>query len=210
MPPSLATLPTLLREDAPPRPEAPAHAPSPAEAAREARALTRLCDGDVDALGELYDMHHAAVRAFARRFLGDTQAAEDLVHDTFLELADAPERVKPGLSIKSYLIGIAVNLSRHHLRSARRRREALGRLATLPVGDHATPEQELAREQLAAALQQALDTLSHEHRVVFVLCELDERSGPEVAAIVGIPEATVRTRLFHAKRKLREALAGER
>jgi len=43
--------------------------------------------------------------------------------------------------------------------------------------------------------------------VVFVLCEVEQRTSVEGAAIVGAPEGTVRTRLFHAKRKLREALA---
>jgi RNA polymerase sigma-70 factor (ECF subfamily) len=69
---------------------------------------------------------------------------------------------------------------------------------------------ELARKRLAAKLWAALDELPIDQRVVFVLCEVEQRTSVEVAAIVGAPEGTVRTRLFHAKRKLREALEDER
>jgi RNA polymerase sigma-70 factor, ECF subfamily len=206
---SLFTVPSVARDAPAPQPTGEAAPLAGAREAREARAVERLARGDVDALGDLYDLHHAAVRSFARRYLGDEQAAEDLVHDTFLALSEAASKVR-GSSVKSYLIGIAVNLSRHHLRSARRRREALSRLTHEPLAEGATPEQSLAREQLAGELQRALDQLSHEHRAAFVLCEIEERSGPEIAAILGIPEATVRTRLFHAKRRLREALEGAR
>jgi RNA polymerase sigma-70 factor (ECF subfamily) len=62
------------------------------------------------------------------------------------------------------------------------------------------------RAQLAAALTRALDALPLEQRVAIVLCEVEERSSAEAALIVGVPEGTIRTRVFHGKRKLREAL----
>lgn len=55
-------------------------------------------------------------------------------------------------------------------------------------------------------LQRALTTLSFEHRTAFVLCELEERSSVEAAEILGVPEGTVRTRVHHARQKLRGAL----
>jgi RNA polymerase sigma-70 factor (ECF subfamily) len=69
------------------------------------------------------------------------------------------------------------------------------------------PELLARRKQLAELLQRALDELPLDQRVAFVLCEVEERPSPEVASIVGVPEATVRTRLFHARRKLREYLS---
>ncbi|MFO0658933.1 MAG: RNA polymerase sigma factor [Polyangiaceae bacterium] len=177
---------------------------------RESRALTRLAAGDVNALGDLYDLHHGAVRALARRLLGDTAAAEDLVHDTFLELPEVAGKLRGTGSIRNYVLGIAANLSRHHVRSAKRRRDAMERMGHEPPSSSRSPEADLAREQLARTLQNALDELSHEHRITFVLSEIEERSGPEVAAILGIPEATVRTRIFHAKKRLREILEASR
>ncbi len=66
-----------------------------------------------------------------------------------------------------------------------------------------------APARAVAALTRALDTLPIEQRIAFVLCEVEERSSPDAAEIVGVPEGTLRTRLFHAKRKLREQLARE-
>ena len=59
------------------------------------------------------------------------------------------------------------------------------------------------------SLTRALDDLPLDQRVAFVLCEVEERTSREVAEIVGVPEATVRTRLFHAKKKLRVLLQAE-
>jgi RNA polymerase sigma-70 factor (ECF subfamily) len=64
----------------------------------------------------------------------------------------------------------------------------------------------MARAQVAAELHRALDALPLAQRVAFVLMEIEERSCAEAARIAGAPEATMRTRLFHAKKRLRELL----
>ena len=165
----------------------------------------RLRDGDLAALGQIYDAHHAAVRMFARRMLGD-DAAEDLVHETFLTLPKAVRRWNGVGSLRTFIMGIAVNHARHHLRSGLRRRMAMARFAAEPRPSVRSQEHESEQRRLAALLLRALDTLSFEQRSAFVLCEVEERSSPEVAQILGIPEATVRTRLHHARQNLRSAL----
>jgi RNA polymerase sigma-70 factor (ECF subfamily) len=65
------------------------------------------------------------------------------------------------------------------------------------------------RARLAHALTRALDSLPLDQRVAIILCEVEGRSSAEAAQIVGTPESTIRTRIFHAKRKLRELLAVE-
>jgi RNA polymerase sigma-70 factor (ECF subfamily) len=172
----------------------------------EERAVTQLRGGDLGALGTLFDLHHGAVRTFAMRFLGDASAAEDLVQDVFVALPDAIPRYRGDAALRSFLIAMAATLSRNHVRAAARRRAMLARAALEPMPVGTGPDAELEREHLAAMLQRALDELSHDHRLTFVLCEIEERTSPEVAEILGIPEATVRTRLFHAKKKLRELL----
>jgi RNA polymerase sigma-70 factor, ECF subfamily len=101
---------------------------------------------------------------------------------------------------------VAINYARHHLRAAARRRKAMERLAHEPPGPSPTPEHTADRAALARALSTALDDLSLDHRVAFVLCEVEERSAREAAEIAGAPEATMRTRVFHARQKLRAAL----
>lgn len=183
-------------------------APSAQDASDERRALEALAGGDLAALGELYDAHHEAVRAFAVRFLGDASVAEDLVHDVFLALPAAAPRYRGESSLRTFLVAMAANLSRNHVRAAMRRRALATRAGSEPREAPPRPDESWERAELATRLQRALDELSLEHRVAFVLCEVEERSGPEVARMLGVPEATVRTRLFHAKRRLRELLGG--
>jgi RNA polymerase sigma-70 factor (ECF subfamily) len=174
--------------------------------------VDRLRDGDRRAVEDAYVAHHAAIRSFARRLVGDDASAEDIVHEAFVALPKAIRRFRGEGSLRSFLIGVAVNHSRRHVRSAMRRRRATERLAArdelLPQTVDATDE--LARRRLADALQSALDRLPIDQRVVFVLCEVEQRTSIEVGDIVGAPEGTVRTRLFHAKRKLRELLEDQR
>jgi RNA polymerase sigma-70 factor (ECF subfamily) len=175
--------------------------------AGESELVHRLRAGSTEAIGEVYDRHHEHVRAFAQRLLGDPAAAEDLVHDVFLALPRAAARFEAASSIRTFLIAIAVNHARHHLRSATRRRAAVERYSAEPASaPPADPEQCAMRASLARGLVRALDTLPLDQRVAFVLCEVEERTSREVAEIVGAPEGTVRTRVYHAKKKLREEL----
>jgi len=171
-----------------------------------ARLVARLQAGETAALGELYDEHAPALSAFSRRLVGDPDQAQDLVHEVFLAVPSAIKRFQGASSLRTFLISIAVNHARHHVRSAARRRAMADRFAREPDVISGTPEQDAERERLAAALSLALDTLPIDQRVAFVLCEVEERTSREVASIVGAPEATVRTRLHHAKKKLRDEL----
>jgi RNA polymerase sigma-70 factor (ECF subfamily) len=112
-------------------------------------------------------------------------------------------------SLRTFLISIAVNHARHHVRAASRRRAVISRYALEPEGNHPDPEQLQRRKELASLLTRALDSLPLEQRVAFVLCEVEERTSREVAEITSVPEGTVRTRLHHAKKKLRDELSQE-
>jgi RNA polymerase sigma-70 factor (ECF subfamily) len=173
----------------------------------EAALLEQLRNGEPAAVAEVYDRHQAVVHAFARRLVGDAAAAQDLVHETFVSLPSAIRRFEGGSSLRTFLLSIAVNHARHHLRAASRRRQAMERFSHESSAPPASgPEQHALRADLARELSRALDLLPLDQRVAFVLCEVEERTSREAAAIVGAPEATVRTRLFHAKKKLREEL----
>lgn len=170
--------------------------------------ITRLREGEREAIELAYVEHHASIRGFARRLVGDETAAEDIVHETFVTLPRAIRRFRGDGSLRSFLIGVAANHSRRFVRSAIRRRRATERLAErdalLPTTVDAT--EELVRRRMADRLSRALDELPLDQRIVFVLVEVEQRTSVEVARIVEAPEGTVRTRLFHAKRKLREIL----
>jgi len=179
-----------------------------AEASTDSDLVARLRRGERAAVEEAYIAHHAAIRGFARRLVGDAASAEDIVHEAFVALPRAIRRFRGEGSLRAFLIGVAANHSRRHVRSSMRRRRATERLAAhedlQPRSYDATDQ--LITKQLAGKLWAALDELPIDQRVVFVLCEAEQRTSVEVAEIVGAPEGTVRTRLFHAKRKLREKL----
>lgn len=172
--------------------------------------LERLRDGDPRAVAIVYRRHGRRVRAFAKRMLGDESAAEDVVHDAFVALPAAIRRFRGDSALETFIISIAVNLCRRHIRSAIRGRRAVERLRQREVlAPVRSPEYETRRRQLADALRRGLATLSVDHREVFVLCAVEERTSREVAEILDVPDGTVRTRLFHARKKLRVFLEQE-
>jgi RNA polymerase sigma-70 factor (ECF subfamily) len=178
------------------------------EASAAVTAVERLQAGDLAALGHAYDEHHAAVRAFARRLVGDAHA-EDLVHDTFLSLPKALPRWNGQGALRTFILGVAVNHARHYTRSRFRLQALLERFGREPERPAVSQEELSDQKRLAALLAGALEQLSFDHRTAFVLCEIEERPSSEVARILGIPEGTVRTRLHHARQKLRARLERE-
>ena len=175
----------------------------------EPSLVARLAEGDRAAIDEVYREHRAALQGFARRFVGDAQASEDLVHDVFVALPAAIRRFRGDSSLRTFLMAIALRRGHKHLRSASRRRAAMARLADQPVAPSPRPDVPLARQQLATTLYRALDKLPDDQRAAFVLCEIDQLGAAEAGVIAGAPEATMRTRLFHARKKLRVLLDQE-
>jgi RNA polymerase sigma-70 factor, ECF subfamily len=168
--------------------------------------LARVAAGSTSALAEVYDLHADRVYGFARRLVGEDAAAEDLLHDVFIALPAAARRYRGDAPIRTFLLSIALNHARHHIRAAMRRRAAIHRFGREPEAAVATPHHEAHRRELAARLSRALDKLPMEQRVAFVLCDVEEQTSVEAATVVGVPESTVRTRLFHARKKLRAML----
>jgi len=171
--------------------------------------VVRLRRGERAAIGAAYDLHQEAVCSFAKRLLRDTDAAEDLVQDVFETLPSVAHRLSSESCLRSFLLGIAANRAQHCARSFFRRSLFTRRLATVPPPEAENPEEGVERRRLADALGRALDTLAIEQRVTFVLVEIEGYSGTEVAELLGVPESTVRTRMFHARRKLRTHLSAE-
>ena len=106
----------------------------------EAELIPRLLRAERAAVAEVYDAHHAAVRAFARRLVGEPAAAEDLVHEVFVSLPKAAKNFRGQSSLRTFLISIAVNHARHHVRGAVRRRSAFGKLEREPNAASSSPK----------------------------------------------------------------------
>jgi RNA polymerase sigma-70 factor, ECF subfamily len=182
---------------------------STASRAGDAELLKAVADGDLGALGELYDRYARDVWRAVRRALGTTVDVEDVVHAMFLKLPQIAPSYDGRASCRGWLCGIGVHMAMRHRRGAGRFGRMLASFAQSLVGRSAPdPERLAGSQEELAVLERALASLSDKKRAVFLLVELEGLTAEEAGRALGIPAATVRTRLFHARRELHEELEG--
>ena len=188
------------------RPPAIADAEPPPQISDE--ALVAACAlGDSSALGILFDRHHRGVYAFLSRLAGtDERDLDDLVQATFLEALRSAKRYRGDAPVHRWLFGISAHVVRHHVRSEIRRKSFKLRLADEPRRKPTDPGIAVERGQLIERVRAALDSLPHKQRVVYVMCELEEIPGVEVARVLDMREGTVWRLLYQARIALRDAL----
>ncbi len=187
------------------------HAPVVALARREAVSdaglLEAIARDDLGALGALYDRHARYVWRVVHRVTNGASDVDDLVHTTFLNVPKLAHKFDGRPSAKGWLAGIAVRLALRQTRTVARFARMLGRFVHVTSeADRVDPETVAEGRAEVRVLERAMVDLSPAKRTVFVLVEFEGLSHEEVARDLDIPLATVRTRLFHAKRELREAL----
>lgn len=178
-----------------------------------AEALVQKCAaGDRAAVGALFDRFATAVYRFLSRLVGAGHPdLDDLVQTTFLEVMRAAPRFRMQSAVKTWIFAIAVNVTRHHRRSERRRHalcEGLAEAHREPRPVYAI-EANAERQLLLQRLSAAVASLPHELRTAFVMCELEELPGLEVARVLGWRPGTLWRRLHEARKILRTALAKE-
>jgi RNA polymerase sigma-70 factor (ECF subfamily) len=167
--------------------------------------IGRIAGGDRLAMQVLFARHHVRVYRFVLRMVRNEALAEDLISEVFLDVWRQAEKFEGRSAVSTWMLSIA----RFKALSALRRRgeEELDEETASAIEDDADdPEVTLAKKDKGAALRQALNKLSAEHREIIDLVYYHEKSVEEVAGIVGIPEATVKTRMFYARKKLSELL----
>jgi RNA polymerase sigma-70 factor (ECF subfamily) len=183
-----------------------AAASPPHEAASETSDETligRIAGGDQLAMRTLFARHRVALYRWLLGLVRDEALAEDLLSDVFLDVWRQAASFRGRASVSTWLLAIA----RHKALSARRRRNdaELDEATVSTVPDTADdPEVTLQKKNRAEALRQSLLRLSPDHREVIDLAYYHGKSVKEIAEIVSISEATVKTRMFYARRKLAE------
>ena len=153
----------------------------------------------------LFARHHVRVYRFVLRLVRNEATAEDLISEVFLDVWRQAGKFEGRAAVSTWMLGIARFKA---LSALRRRPEAeLDDETAERIEDQSDdPETTLAKKDKGAQLRQALSKLSNEHREIIDLVYYHEKSVEEVAGIVGIPEATVKTRMFYARKKLSELL----
>ena len=163
---------------------------------------------DEDAVGAAYSVHGGELYRFVLRGLGDAGAAQDVVQETFLRAWRAADRFDPQLSsLRGWLFAIARNAMLDHARAARAR-PWQGNLLDPPGVEQAAGTVEDPSERLVRSwvVEEALRRLSEEHRTAIVQTHLRERPYADVAAELGVPVGTVRSRVFYGLKALRVAM----
>ena len=162
----------------------------------------RIANGDQLAMRTLFRRHRLAIYRWLLRIAGDAGVAENLLSDVFLDVWRNAASFKGRSSVSTWLLAIA----RHKALSARGSRPHAERNDEIAstVADELSngPELALQKKGRAEALRHALARLSPEHGEVIDLVYYHSKSVKEVAEIVGIDEATVKSRMFSARRKL--------
>jgi RNA polymerase sigma-70 factor (ECF subfamily) len=178
-----------------------------ARSSEDALALARLAGGDMAALGELYDRHHAAVRGFLSRTVGDADEAEDLVHSTFLAVPKAAASFDPSRPCRAWLFGIAVRMMRRQRAAGARWTRMLTRFRDVLNPSADDPERIVSARRDLSRVEEALYGMSEAKRVVLIMAEVEGMSCEQIAEVLNIPVGTVWTRLHHARRGLSAAVA---
>jgi RNA polymerase sigma-70 factor, ECF subfamily len=167
--------------------------------------IGRIANGDRLAMQVLFARHHVRVFRFVVRLVRNETTAEDLISEVFLDVWRQAGRFEGRSAVTTWLLSIA----RFKALSALRRRpdEELDDGTAGAIEDPSDdPEVALEKKDKSAIIRKCLTGLSAEHREIIDLVYYHEKSVEEVAEIVGIPENTVKTRMFYARKKLAELL----
>jgi len=173
--------------------------------------LRRADKGEDDAFHELVDRHAGALYGLAYYLVGNRPDAEDVVQETFLGAFKQAGTFAGRSSVETWLRSILMRQAARHHRSSYRRREnktvAYSEDATNSF-DAGSAMSEVEASNVRMDVLAGLDKLTIEHREVIVLREIEGMSYQEIADTLGVPRGTVESRLYRARRELRDWLSG--
>jgi RNA polymerase sigma-70 factor (ECF subfamily) len=183
----------------------PIHEPnlSAVQAPADEALIARIAQGDRLAMKVLFARHNVQVYRYVLRLLRDEMMAEDVISDVFLDVWRQADRFEGRSAVSTWLIAIARFKALSLLR--KRREQGLDDEVAESIEEPSDdPERVTTKRDKGEKLRQCLASLSPEHREVIDLVYYHEKSVEDVAKIVGIPENTVKTRMFYARKKLGE------
>ena len=167
--------------------------------------IERIAAGDKLAMRVLFARHHVRVYRFVVRLVRDETLAEDVVGEMFLDVWRQAATFKARAAVSTWLLAIARFKALSLLR--RKGEETLDEEAARAIEDPADdPEVAVRKKERSEILRRCWSKLSPEHRDIIDLVYYQEKAIVEVAEIIGIPENTVKTRMFYARKRLSELL----
>ena len=174
------------------------------EGAEEEGLFTK---GDTEAFRRLFEAHHRAMFRFAYRLTGAADIAEDITQECFVRLTRRPAFDRRRESLRQYLYGILRNLVRQQQEATAREVQWDDDVDNEPSPAITACLDPLGSTELTAVVQAAISALPPLQREAIVLCEFEELSLEETAAVVGCDVGTVKSRLHRARERLRRSLS---
>lgn len=177
----------------------------------DAQLVARTQAGDVGAFNELAGRWEAALYGFVRRTLGDAEDARDVCQEALVKAYRNIRNLRDGEKFKSWIHYIALNVCRDRFRSPRARMDFVSyeeegpERTPLPSGADA-PDRAAESDSLGSLLADLLAELPAEQRTSILLREYQGLTSEEIGEIMGVPAATVRTRIYHGLSALRAAM----
>ena len=170
--------------------------------------LAGIADGDRNAMHTLYSRHSVRVYRFVFRMVRDVATAEDLVSQVFLDVWRSAGQFEGRSQVSTWLLSIARFKALTALRQ--RRHEDIDQDDVMAIADGSeSAEASLDRASTGAILRSCIARLSAAHREIVDLVYFHEMSVEEAGRVIGIPQATVKTRMFYARKALGEMLRGQ-
>ncbi|MCA1377468.1 MULTISPECIES: sigma-70 family RNA polymerase sigma factor [unclassified Bradyrhizobium] len=178
-----------------------------AQATSDDMLLASIADGNRTAMHILYCRHNVRVYRFILRIVRDATTAEDLVSQVFLDVWRTAGQFQGRSQVSTWLLSIARFKALTAMRQ--RRFEDIDQEDVRQIPDGCdTPETSLDRSDTSAILRACVQKLSPAHREIINLVYYHEKSVEEVGQIIGIPQSTVKTRMFYARKQLADLLKG--
>jgi RNA polymerase sigma-70 factor (ECF subfamily) len=162
----------------------------------EKRYILALAEGDRSALGGLYELYGERIFRYTYRMLGNRSDAEDATAETFLRVLRRSSELRADGAFRTWLFRIARNLCIDKLRQHK--------LMELPPDAQYSGGED--KTTLRVAVHQALNDLPIEYRDPLVLCDLEDMSAKEAAAVLQISVPALKSRLYRGRRALRDKL----
>ena len=179
---------------------------APSSAADEVRLLDRIAARDRKAFEELYRLYHPRLTRFLGTMLRHPHLVEEALNDCLMVVWKRPEKFNGTSKVSTWIFGIAYRIA---LKARSRYDEPVEDQIDPPTADgEIDPEQSLGQRQVQAVLLGAMGQLSAEHRAVVDLTYFHDAGYREIAEILDCPVGTVKTRMHHARRRLKDLLAG--
>jgi RNA polymerase sigma-70 factor (ECF subfamily) len=167
--------------------------------------IANIARSDQDAMAALFARHHVPVYRFVLRIVRNEATAEEVTADVFLDIWRHAATFERRSAVSTWIFSIA-RFKALNARQRRREEELDEEKASVVADEADDPEVTLAKKDKATALRHCLRKLSAEHREIVNLVYYHHKSIQEIAGIVGIPEGTVKTRMFYARKKLSDLL----